>query len=179
MAQDTCSDAECENPVKARGMCSKHYQRWVAAGGQVDRRPNYGSGIRRAPNGYTYVWRPDHPLAHRDGYVAQHRMVAWDVGILTDPEMHVHHIDHDKGNNDPSNLEVMSEGDHHRHHVHAEGGVENQYGYWGLNAEVCSVSGCGRPTKNRDLCAAHYSRLIRWGGVRADVPVGSGRRPAR
>ncbi len=134
------------------------------------------SGIRQASNGYIYVRQPDHPLAHRDGYVAQHRLVAWDAGILTDPKMHVHHIDHDKTNNDLSNLEVMSESDHHRHHIQEAGGVENQHGHWGLKVKTCEVDGCGRPTKNRDLCAAHYSRLRRWGDVRADLPIVPGQK---
>lgn len=37
----------------------------------------------------------------------------------------------------------------------------------------CIVNGCGRSVLNRELCSAHYQRLIRHGDVRADIPLQS------
>lgn len=178
MAHRTCSEGDCESPVKARGLCSKHYQRWVKAGGQTRTYAPRGSGGRRGANGYIYVWQPDHPLAHADGYVPEHRKVAWDAGILVDPAMVVHHIDHDKANNELSNLEVMWHSDHMVRHVD-EDGVVNQHGHWQRSSGACSVEGCERTVKNRGLCAAHYSRLRRRGDVRSDLPVVAGQRLTR
>jgi hypothetical protein len=115
---------------------------------------------------YRYLWRPGHPLAHRDGYVAEHRVVAWEAGLLVDPDDHVHHINHDQLDNRVENLEVLTPGDHRRQHA-AEDGTTNQFGWHPPTVERCRE--CGRPTHHSDLCAAHYSRLLRTGdplGVR-------------
>lgn len=93
-------------------------------------RPNYGEGRRVTTQGYVEVWEPDHPLAFADGYVLEHRKVAWDAGIFDDPSLLVHHEDEDRQNNDLSNLRVKSNPDHARDHVHERGTVKNQYGEW-------------------------------------------------
>jgi hypothetical protein len=41
-------------------------------------------------------------------------------------------------------------------------------------APVCEVEGCSRPHCARGFCNAHYNRLMTWGDVRADEPVGRG-----
>lgn len=68
-------------------------------------------------SGYRLAWAPDHPRASR-GRVLEHILVAEkELGrYLTDDE-HVHHKDHVKTNNDPSNLIVLSATDHA--HLHA------------------------------------------------------------
>lgn len=40
----------------------------------------------------------------------------------------------------------------------------------------CTIAGCGRLHNAHGLCATHYSRLRRYGSVRADEPVGSSHR---
>ncbi len=51
---------------------------------RTDPRPNYGLGRRVREDGYADIWAPTHPLARRDGYIAEHRMVAYDVGLQQD-----------------------------------------------------------------------------------------------
>lgn len=80
--------------------------------------------------GYLMMWMPDHPLAWVDGYVAEHRRVAWDAGLFDDPALIVHHKDEDKSNNDVSNLEPKTPSRHMSEHVHERGYVRNQYGVW-------------------------------------------------
>lgn len=87
---------------------------------------------RLHPAGYIDTYLPEHPLARRDGYVSEHRRVAWDAGLLTDPSMHVHHRDHNKQNNALENLEVLSEAEHGRRHAAEDGFIVNQYGTFPL-----------------------------------------------
>lgn len=141
----TCQIDGCDRPVKARALCNRHYQSERIAGRLTVRRYKSRGGVREATNGYLYRFDPTHPLAHRDGYVAEHRLVAWEAGLLTDPTHHVHHINGHKKDNRLANLEVMAAVDHHQHHIAESGEVVNQYGVHPLqrNRElgVCPVCG--------------------------------------
>lgn len=95
---------------------------------RTDPRPTYGQKRRPRPDGYIDLYRPGHPLARIDGYVFEHRAVAWEHGILTDPEMEVHHVDHDRANNDPANLVAKWGSDHAREHAESAGQATNQFG---------------------------------------------------
>jgi len=129
-----CSVDECQQRAHSQGLCGTHARRLRLYGDpMVTTRPYVkGGGRRFLASGYVAVWRPSHPLAGKTGYVLEHRMVAWDAGILTDAKDHVHHIDGDKTNNVPENLVAMDEAEHHRHHVAEQGFVINQYGRWPL-----------------------------------------------
>jgi len=128
----TCSIEGCEKRAKARGLCGTHWSRWRHHGDPTYTERNYGAKRRVRPDGYVDVWLPDHPLAVGGGYVLEHRLVAWNAGLLTEPDsdIHVHHKNEIKHDNGPENLEVMSKGDHHRHHIDEAGYVINQYGIW-------------------------------------------------
>ena len=64
---------------------------------------------------------PLHPKANTKGLYPLHRVLAENkLGrLLSDGEI-VHHIDHDKSNNDPSNLEVVLNSEHSRYHQEQE-----------------------------------------------------------
>lgn len=83
---------------------------------RTDPRPNYGSKRRTRNDGYIDVWDPQHPLARRDGYVAEHRRVAWEAGVLTDPSLDVHHRNGDRTDNRIENLEAITGAEHTRVH---------------------------------------------------------------
>lgn len=79
---------------------------------RTDPRPHYGTKRRVGVNGYVDIFEPAHPLARSDGYVSEHRKVAWDSGVLVDPKMQVHHINGDKQDNRIQNLQVVTASEH-------------------------------------------------------------------
>lgn len=63
-------------------------------------------------HGYYEVFHPKHPLAKRNGYVPEHRMIAWDAGLLTDSSMEVHHKNEIKTDNRLENFEILTKQQH-------------------------------------------------------------------
>jgi len=68
--------------------------------------------------GYLYCrTRPQHPRANAKGLYAHHRVVAENaLGRLLEPGEVVHHVDGNKINNDPENLQVLDNSEHSRLH---------------------------------------------------------------
>ncbi len=67
---------------------------------------------------YLYAVVKEHPKATKYGYVLHHRVLMEnELGrLLLDTEV-VHHKDHNRHNNDISNLQVMDRYEHNRHHA--------------------------------------------------------------
>lgn len=84
----------------------------------MEKNPAWRGGKRLDKTGYVLVRKPDHPQAV-NGYVREHRLVAEEMlGRYLDPDEVVHHIDGDKQNNAPENLEVFqSNGEHLKHEL--------------------------------------------------------------
>lgn len=132
-----CAVDGCDTLARTRGWCPTHYNRWVNHGTtdgptlpQCPPGPRppcaadddyfaYISRLHRrmSESGYVLVRLPDHPLVTPStGYVLEHRMIAWDLGMFADPDLHVHHINHVKTDNRPDNLWALSKADHRRIH---------------------------------------------------------------
>lgn len=86
--------------------------------------PSYMGGHTTTYGGYVWELAPEHPLANRWGFVAQHRLIAEDlIGRpliqSDDPTIRecVHHKDEKRLNNAPDNLEVLTFSEHRRHHT--------------------------------------------------------------
>lgn len=76
--------------------------------------PNWRGGRTITQHGYVLIRKPDHHLADVRGYVFEHRYIAEQViGRSSLPSEQVHHIDGDRQNNQPCNLEVMNSIAHH------------------------------------------------------------------
>ena len=68
-------------------------------------------------NGYIIVRKPSHPYAKSNPYIKLHRLVMEQkLGRYLTPSEIVHHIDHDKLNNDVNNLELVTQSTHRTIH---------------------------------------------------------------
>ncbi len=112
-----CKIEGCCKPVDSHGMCGMHAQRMRRYGDPEYITPEQE---RRANNRAAQLARFDSVKSttyrKRNGR-HEHRIVAEEIlGRPLAPGEIVHHIDGNKHNNDPSNLQVMTQGDHVREH---------------------------------------------------------------
>lgn len=162
----TCADCGETRAHLARGLCSRCYDRHRDRG-TLDRFPLAPpSGGQRAPTYKTVrgktvrlVWAPDHPTAYTHGYAAEHRMVAYDAGMI-DPadvksrRVQVRHLNGDTLDNRPENLwaGTIKEGA-------CEFGARNAGGTFSCLPDRCAGhEGCERPVRTGDLCSLHHRR---------------------
>lgn len=109
-------------------------------------------------NGYVRLWRPNHPLANKDGHVLEHRFVLYEAGIPIPGGHHVHHKNGDKADNRLENLEVHPAGVHHSNHIQIAGEVTNQFGTWKLWPKRMSRNEQERIKYHRDSRRKEYLR---------------------
>ncbi len=114
-AQRTIHPRACEwcgtvwMPKKGGGkrFCSR---RCAAIATGIKRRKPEGT---RNGHGYILLYRPEHPMATKHGYVMEHRLVMAEVlGRNLLPSEAAHHKNGIKDDNRPENLEVMPARDH-------------------------------------------------------------------
>jgi hypothetical protein len=85
------------------------------SGASKERKPKKQRCVDRF--GYVFVLAPESHLADYRGYVREHRLVAeTKIGRKLFDWEDVHHIDGDKANNLPENLEVLTRSEHIRRH---------------------------------------------------------------
>lgn len=105
--QANCGVEACEKFVYGLGYCYKHWRRFKSTGNPVGlKNREIGTGTINAA-GYKLVFLPGHPCADKRGLTMEHRVVMSE--ILGRPMLkheQAHHLDGDKLNNDPSNLEL-------------------------------------------------------------------------
>lgn len=105
---------------KADQVCQKHYFRKMRNGSYHLERKTKKSRLEN-PAGYQLIYKPDHQLSQANGYVYEHRYVAFQkygenlpnceiCGNATswDPyTTHIDHIDENVKNNNPDNLRPL------------------------------------------------------------------------
>ncbi len=79
--------------------------------------PRWKGGLHKDKDGYLRKHSPDHPSSTARGYVLLHRLVMEESldRYLSGVEV-VHHIDHDRTNNAPENLQLFPDQTAHRRH---------------------------------------------------------------
>ena len=113
-----CSVDGCSRKRYAQGVCNPHYHRLRTRGDTLPDLPirthSYKPGdVVIDGNGYAVekldVNSPFWPMTRDTGWVRQHRLVkAQEIGRLLFDSEEVHHIDGNKLNNDPSNLQLRT-----------------------------------------------------------------------
>lgn len=97
-------------------------QRFIHGHHPKGKRSSYWKGGRKQNKlGYWLIFMPDHHLANGAGYIPEHRLV-WEQtnGRRLKPNEHVHHIDGNPENNDPSNLIALTKREHAALHGKSE-----------------------------------------------------------
>ncbi|WP_328186910.1 HNH endonuclease signature motif containing protein [Marinobacter sp. OP 3.4] len=86
---------------------------------------NKAEGVIYTHNGYRMLLALGHPDADSKGYIREHRLVAEQkLGRRIREDEIVHHLNGDKLDNRPDNLEIMTRSEHNRHHA-----VEGETGW--------------------------------------------------
>lgn len=114
----TCQIDGCNRPIDSHGLCGMHAQRQRRYGDPLYVTPE---ATRRANNRAAQLARHDtvKETTYRKRHGRhEHRVVAEQMlGRPLLPGEIVHHIDGNRHNNDPSNLKVMTQGEHLREHL--------------------------------------------------------------
>ncbi len=107
-----------------------------------ERNPNWRGGRSITGHGYVLIRvGKDHHLADVRGYAYEHRLVAEQkLGRRLLPGEEPHHVDENKQNNHPDNLEILTEAEHRARHRKGDKGLRNP---GEPNPEVACECGCG------------------------------------
>lgn len=103
-----CDFESCTNEAHSKGLCYAHY-RQKERGQELQPIKPKGRQVTRmaTADGYIRVWKPEHPNAFKDGWAAEHVVVMSEkLGRSIRKGEQVHHLDSNRQNNEPDNLEL-------------------------------------------------------------------------
>lgn len=104
---ETCGEILYVQPYQTnKRYCSRACQN------QAKRIDGPGAKVKRK-DGYVQVYYPSHPDSTKSGWVLEHRLVAEQkYGRRILPTEHVHHLNGQRDDNRPENLEIIAPGTH-------------------------------------------------------------------
>lgn len=152
----TCALAGCERPRRQRGWCSAHYTRWHRYGD-----PLAQTEVKTRRYELTAVCSAEgcrlRPAAW--GWCQAHYKRWREYGdVMADVALR---------KSRPANPDGVCETIGCSRSTRARRCSEH-----GMpKADVCTVDGCNKAARRRDLCSAHHTRLLRYGDVLADIPL--------
>jgi hypothetical protein len=101
----------CPRIAESKQMCNTHYRRWFTMGdaGPAEIKHGRSGKLYANPNGYMYVYYPEHPNSSITGSVALHTIVMSEhLRRPLAPHESVHHKNGIKDDNRLANLELWS-----------------------------------------------------------------------
>lgn len=155
-----CTEAGCEKPVQARGLCNRHYKAWLRAGKPA------GPPRKSAVEVPCHAAGCDAPAKVR-GYCGRHYKQHVRAGLLdTGGEVRVCSVD-------GCQRRVSARSLCHGHYIRwsRTGDVRQDVPLQRPEREQCSVGECERGVHSRGWCRAHYARWLASGDVREEDPI--------
>ncbi len=151
-----CKIEDCDSSVKStkgsQGMCGKHAQRVRRYGDPHYVTPENIRRDRQRESLLKTVTAAPGTYKKLNGR-HEHRVVVEEkIGRTLSKGEVVHHIDHDKHNNHPDNLEVMTQGDHMNLHRKEMQKAKRKF-------DPCKA--CGAPHSAKGFCNPCYQKDYR------------------